>query len=69
MARIKDWLIDMEESVYYALSKGITSHEEIVSFVKKSMDVCDEDYIRDVIDEYLISCYDQYAIEEAEINF
>jgi len=45
MARVKEWLIVMEDAVYYAHSKGLSSHEDIVSFVKKSIGVCDEDYI------------------------
>ena len=62
MARVKDWLIDMEDAVYYALSKGLTSYEDIVSFVKKSIGVCDEDYIC----EYLLSYYydDEYLARD-----
>lgn len=45
MARVKDWMIDMEELTGQALSKGLTLEEAIV-YVRANIRYVDENYIR-----------------------
>ena len=48
MAKIKDWLIDMENMVYEALERGFTSYEDVLAYVNTYM-VADSDYVREVL--------------------
>ena len=50
MARVKDWLIDMESTAWEAQEKGITDVNDIVKYCKKNMKNCDEGYIRELVE-------------------
>ena len=50
MARVKDWLIDMECVCWEAQEKGLTDVNEIVKYCKKNMKNCDEGYIRELLE-------------------
>ena len=50
MARVKDWLIDMESYAWEAQQKGITDVNGIVKYCKKHMGSCDEGYIRELVE-------------------
>lgn len=52
MARVKDWLIDMESAVGEALDKGFRDPKEIIQYCKKVLGKVDEDYIRECIHQY-----------------
>jgi hypothetical protein len=50
MARVKDWLIDMECYAFEAQEKGIHDVNEIVRYCRKQMGPVDERYIREMIE-------------------
>lgn len=51
MAKVKDWLIDMEYHVFNAYENGINDINEIVRYCRKQMSSpVDESYIREVYD-------------------
>lgn len=50
MARVKDWLIDMESCVWEAQEQGITDVNAIVKYCKKQMKNVDEGYVRDMVE-------------------
>jgi hypothetical protein len=50
MARVKDWLIEMESFVWEAQEKGITDANAVVKYCKKYMGNVDERYIRELIE-------------------
>jgi hypothetical protein len=50
MARVKDWLIDMESYAWEAQEKGITDVNGIVKYCKKHMGNVDERYIRELFE-------------------
>ena len=52
MARVKDWLIEMESTVGEALDRGLRDHMEIIKFCKKCIGNIDEQYIRECIRQY-----------------
>ena len=62
MARVKDWLIDMECAVGDAIDKGLTDPKEILMFVRKQIGNADETYVRNLIlqhgdfDQYYFQC-------------
>lgn len=45
MARVKDWLMEMEELTWNAIERGM-SLSETISYVRKHLRVIDESYIR-----------------------
>jgi hypothetical protein len=47
MAKVKDWLIEMESLAYEAFSKGCTLHETIMH-VKRNMKNVDTSYVEEV---------------------
>lgn len=50
MARVKDWLIDMESCVWEAQEKGLTDVNAIVKYCKKQMKNVDEGYVREMVE-------------------
>lgn len=50
MARVKDWLIDMECVCWEAQEKGLTDVNDIIKYCKKNMKNCDESYIRELVE-------------------
>lgn len=51
MAKVKDWLIDIENMVYEAIEKGATSEDQVYAYVNTHM-VADAAYVRDVLEKY-----------------
>ena len=51
MARVKDWLIDMEGYTWEAIHKGLTL-KQTIEYVKKNMKNIDESYIRHIYEEF-----------------
>jgi hypothetical protein len=51
MARVKDWLIDMEGYAWEAIQKGLSLNETI-AYVKRNMKNVDESYIRQLYEDY-----------------
>lgn len=47
MARVKDWLIDMEELTWSAMQKGY-SISETIAYVRRHLKTIDENYIRQI---------------------
>lgn len=52
MARVKDWMIDMEDYTWQAIQRGMSLSETIV-FVKKNLKSADESYIRRIYNSNL----------------
>jgi hypothetical protein len=52
MARVKDWLIDMECAVHEALEQGHVDIKEIIMYCKKAIGHVDENYIRECVRYY-----------------
>lgn len=50
MARVKDWLIDMESTAWEAQEGGLTDVNEIVKYCRARMGVIDERYIREMVE-------------------
>lgn len=55
MARVKDWLIDIESYTWEAIQKGMSLNETI-AYVKRNMKNVDESYIRQIYEE----CKNEY---------
>lgn len=51
MARIKDWMIEMEELTYRALEIGFTSFEDVYAYVNTHA-VADSSYIHNILEQY-----------------
>lgn len=51
MARVKDWLIDIESYTWEAIDKGL-SLKETIAYVKRNMKYIDESYIHQIYEEY-----------------
>lgn len=51
MARIKDWLIDMEMLTVEALENGARTEEEVIAHVG-AYTLADRDYVRGLIEEF-----------------
>lgn len=51
MARVKDWMIDMEEYTYKALEIGFTSFDDVYAYVNTHI-VADQNYVRNILEEY-----------------
>ena len=52
MARVKDWLIDMEQAVGEALDRGLRDPKDILQYSKRVLGRVDENYIRECINQY-----------------
>jgi hypothetical protein len=46
MGRVKDWMMDMEESVVDAVNLGAKTQNDVVSYVKTNMAMVDETFVR-----------------------
>jgi predicted ABC-type ATPase len=46
MGKVKDWAIDMDNHIGYAIGDGARSVEEVIKRMKSKMKSIDEDYIR-----------------------
>lgn len=51
MARVKDWLIDIENYTWEAIQKDMSLNETI-AYVKRNMKNVDESYVRQIYEEY-----------------
>lgn len=52
MARVKDWLIDMESCVGEALEKGLVDPKDIIQYCKKAIGKVDENYVRECVRQW-----------------
>ena len=52
MARVKDWLIDMECAVGEAIEEGLRDPKEVIQYCKKAIGRVDENYIRECMNQY-----------------
>jgi hypothetical protein len=57
MAKIKDFLIEVEELVWSALEKGMTDEENIYSYVYMHEKRVDRDTVKNMLDSMLNSDY------------
>lgn len=51
MARVKDWIIDMESYTWAAIEANL-SLKETIAYVKRHMKNVDESYIRRIYEDY-----------------
>jgi len=53
MSKVKNWIMDMEESVHTALDSNCTTVEQVIAFVKNDSDVqlCDEVFVTEYFNE------------------
>lgn len=52
MAKVKDWLMDMEHNTWVSISKG-NSLKETIAYVKRNMKNVDESYVRQVYEDHV----------------
>lgn len=52
MARVKDWLIDMECYTFEAMDRGITNLDEIYAYVNRYV-MADRQYIKTLVESYM----------------
>jgi hypothetical protein len=57
MAKVKDFLIGVEELVWTALEKGMTDEENIYSYVYMHEKLVDRDIVKNMLDSMLGSDY------------
>jgi hypothetical protein len=57
MAKVKDFLISVEELVWTALEKGMTDEENIYSYVYMHEPRVDRDTVKNMLDSMLSSDY------------
>ena len=57
MAKMKDFLIGVEELVWTALEKGMTDEENIYSYVYMHEKLVDRDTVKNMLDSMLGSDY------------
>ena len=51
MSEIKNWVMDMEESVHNAIDSNCKNVEQVIAYVKDRMEFVDENYIREYLEE------------------
>jgi len=51
MAKVKDWLIEMENMVYEALERGFSSEDEVFAYVNTYM-IADKGYVHEVLEKF-----------------
>jgi hypothetical protein len=51
MARVKDWLIDMESYTWEAIEKGLSLNETI-AYVRRNMKDIDSSYVEEIYKQY-----------------
>lgn len=52
MAKMKDWMMDMESHIGDAyFDQGITDPDDVVEYVREKMNIIDERYIRQYLKE------------------
>lgn len=52
MAKVKDWLIDMESYTWEAIQKGLDV-KSTIAYVKRNMKNVDESYIRKIYEDHV----------------
>ena len=52
MARVKDWMIDMESAVYDAIEKGFSTYDDVIAYVNTVMRNVDRGYVREVLENF-----------------
>lgn len=55
MARVKDWLIDMESYTWEAIEKGL-SLSETIAYVKRNMKHFDSSYVEEIYKQHERDC-------------
>ena len=53
---MKNWMMDMEESVIDAVNLGCKSQNDVVSYVKTNMKLVDETFVRKFTQELCGEC-------------
>ena len=53
MGKMKSWAMDMEDHIVAAVEAGATSENDVVAYVKANMEIVDEDYVKNLYEEYL----------------
>jgi hypothetical protein len=56
MGKMKNWMMDMEESVIDAVNLGCKSQNDVVSYVKTNMQLVDETFVRKFTQELCGEC-------------
>ena len=47
MAKVKNWMMEMEETVCGAVDSDCTNIEDVITYCNENLTYVDEDYIRD----------------------
>ena len=47
MAKVKNWMMDMEETVNDAVDSGCTNIEDVITHCNENLTYVDEDYVRE----------------------
>ena len=53
MGRVKDWMMDMEENIVFAIESGATTTNDVVAFAKTNMSIVDEKFIAEKTEEIM----------------
>ena len=52
MARMKNWMLEMEENTVSAIQNGAKNENDVLAYVKTNMNVVDKNYVRTLYKEF-----------------
>ena len=53
MAAMKNWKMDMEDAVVFAIEHGAQTHNDVLNYVKTELSVVDEQFVVDFTNELM----------------
>ena len=51
MSKMKDWMMDMDEQIAFAMENGATSTSDVVAIARTNLKLVDEKYIERQLEE------------------
>ena len=53
MSKVKNWMMDMEDEIVFAIDSGAKTTDEVVGFVKTNMSIVDERFVAEKTEEIM----------------